>query len=277
MWSYKNLGEDNGANGVVSATATSENGFEAEIQFDVETLTYGYLFAPNGVFSKFIPGNYSVGVLTAVKAGPKVTLTYPEGQTCSDSGACLDVTKEFPLFNKVWETDLGSFSLGMGVDLDLTADFPDIPTTCTGTQCTFTLADAYYTTGLLFTWNTYVKGNDGKMNMSFAKIYDSYLADLTGNVTPTVTPWLQAEYGLIIPPATPGIGNFHVFDLGAKYSNPISMPITIVDGEGDGDSSVSAELVSEGIINTFVQFIPDVTSILSWSHDFTVYDETVQL
>jgi hypothetical protein len=282
VWSYRELG---GPTGVVSATACSSKdssgncdgtGFEAEIQFDVNVLTYGYLFAPNGVFAKFLPGKYSVGVLTAVQAGPEVNLSYPAGLSCSDSGACLEVTKDFPLFDKVWETEVGSFSLGMGVNLDLTADFPDITPDCSsGTQCKFKLADAYYTTGLLFSWNPYVKDGSGKMSMSFAHFYDYYLADLTGNVTPTVTPWLQASYGLFTPPSTPLIGKWTVFDLGAKYSNPISMPITIVDGGGSGGSSLSAELTSEGIITTFAQFIPDVTGILSWSHDFTVYESTI--
>jgi hypothetical protein len=252
----------------------TQNGYGTEVELIINSLTYGYLFSPNGIIDKFIPGKYSVGVVTAVQVGPEVTVTYPKPLT-GVPPTLGPIKKNVPL-SHTWETEVGSFSLSTGADISVSASFVglvaddgDCSSTSTSTSCTVDLASAGFTTGLLYTWNPYTsEGNGGRMNMSFADFYGYDVADFNyAVVTPTVSPYLQAEYGLFTPPSTPLIGKWSVFDLGVSYKNPITAPITIDNGD------VSMTVKSKGDIDTFAQFIPNVTKALSWKHQWQVYSD----
>ena len=261
----------------LSAGATKD-GYGTEAQLVINSLAYGYLFSPNGIIDKFIPGKYSVGIVTAVQSGPKVTLTFPKPLTGTPPTPPTlgPVTKNLSK-SKTWETEVGSFSVAVGTDISVSASFPglqalpgDCTTSASGTSCSVDLASAGVTTGLLYTWNPYTKtGNGGRMNMSFADFYSTYLDNFKeAVVVPTVAPYLQAEYGLFTPASTPLIGKWSVFDLGVGYKNPVSVPITLDDG---GDPSYVVK--SKGDIYSFAQFIPNVTKALSWKHQWQVYSK----
>jgi hypothetical protein len=257
------------------SVGATKDGYGTEVEFVINSLTYGYLFSPNGIIDKFIPGKYSVGIVTAVQAGPQVSLTFPSPLTAAPP--TLGPVSKTLTVGHTWETEVGSFSLSTGADLSVSASFiglakvPDDCTTASGaTSCTVVLTAAGVTTGLLYSWNPYVKsGNGGRMNMSFADFYSTYLDNFSeAVVAPTVSPYLQAEYGLFTPPSTPLIGKWSVFDLGVGYKNPITVPLTVDNG---GDPTYVIK--SKGDINTFAQFIPNVTKALSWSHDWQVYSD----
>jgi hypothetical protein len=242
-----------------------------QLTFDSNVLTYGYMFMPSGIINKFLPGKYSVAALVALEAQPTVNLVTGPAWECTGNTCDLKKKKEW---SKTYETDFGTFGLGAGVDYGLT-----ITSTggCSETGCNFSEANtvpnplAQYSTiqGMLFTWN--VPGSDG-MSTSYNGVQS--LAVAPGDsvtVTPYLDPFISASYGLFTSPSTPLIGEWDIIKIGAQYSNPIEMPITI------NGSGLQMEVKAQGVVDAFAEFIPQVTSALSWKQSFQAYniDKTV--
>jgi hypothetical protein len=121
---------------------------------------------------------------------------------------------------------------------------------------------------MLFTWN--VPGSDG-MSTSYNGVQSLAVAGDSVTITPYLDPFISASYGLFTSPSTPLIGEWDIIKIGAQYSNPIEMPITI------NGSGLQMEVKAQGVVDAFAEFIPQVTSALSWKQSFQAYniDKTV--
>ena len=250
--------------------------FGTAVQTDVglSSITYGYVFYPSSIIDKFIPGKYSVAMLAAFQGGPTVTLNMPDSTSASVTESVTG-----PELSWYEPAEIGTFGLNVGLNASITAGV-ELSNAPTGPV---QVAQALYTPGLLYTWN--VSGYTKNMSLSSNYFSDvsyitpeeaaDYLEDnATVTITPTVTPYTQATYGLFTPPSTPIIGEWTVFDLGLGYQNPISFTVsTGLSDPADLDMSVT----SQGYITANAGFLPDVTSLLSWSNNFQVYSVTDQL
>ena len=250
-------------------TATSADP-GVQLTFDSNVLTYGYMFMPSGIINKFLPGKYSVATLVALETQPTVNLVTGPAWSCTDTTCDLKKTKEL---SKTYETDFGTFSLGAGVDFGLTITSSE---GCSTSGCNFSEANttpnplAQYTTiqGMLFTWN--VPSSDG-MSTSYNGIQTFTVAGDSVTITPYLDPFISASYGLFTSPSTPLIGEWDIIKIGAQYNNPIEMPITI------NGSGLQMQVKAQGVVDAFAEFIPQVTSALSWKQSFQAYniDKTV--
>ncbi len=226
---------------------------------NLSSVTYGYVFYPNGFIDKFRPSKYSVGMLAAFQGGPSVTVnnttaTYTQSFTGPQTGS-YDATP------------VGTFAVNVGFNAAMNE-------TVGLTNVTNPVAYAYYIPGLLYTWN--VNGDRHTSSLSFNWYddvgYDSNIGG-TASITPTVTPYIETTYGLFTPPSTPIIGEWSVFDLGLGYQNPVSFTLTGTVNPDD----VSMSVTSQGFMTTKAGFLPNMTKLLSWSDKFQVYSVTDQL
>lgn len=258
-----------GNDGVIWSAGTT---LEAEI--NLASMGYGYIYIPSGIFDKFEPDKYSVAALLAVQGGPSLVLNPPDDGT-------VDYTKTFtgPSYTYSDVTEVGTFSVGVGLNASLTGEMQLNPNAPTGP---LVLASASYTPGLLYTWNT--NGNTDAMGITFAAFPTvSYLtptevADYFISNDPTITasagisPYVQVSYGLETPGWFPI--SIDIFDLTVGYENPITATATI---PLDDVSDTTVSLNSQGIIYADAGFLPSVTSLLSWSNQYQVYSVTDQL
>lgn len=249
-------------------------GTTVAVDVDLSSLTYGYIFSPNGVIDKFIPGKYSVGVLVAFQGGPEVTLNM-------DGSTSATVTENVTGPSESWyeATEVGTFGLTVGLNAGVTAGI-DLTNAPSGPV---QVAEALFTPGMLYTWNV----NGYTKSMSLSNAYYStvdyitaaeaanYLSeDATLTITPEVTPYISSSYGLFTPPSTPMIGEWTVFDLGAGYQNPISFTLSAPVSD---PSNLSMSVSSQGFITATAGFLPDVTSLLTWNGKFQIYSVTDQI
>lgn len=242
-------------------------GTDVETAIDLSSITYGYVFYPSSIIDKFIPGKYSVAMLAAFQGGPSVTLDM------SSTSATVTESVTGPELSWYEPTEIGTFSLGVGLNASISAgvNLNSVP------SGPVEVAEAIFTPGMLYTWN--VSGYTKNMSVSSNYYSDinyitpeeaaEYLAeDSVFTVTPTVTPYTQATYGLFTPPSTPLIGEWAVFDLGVGYQNPISFTLA---APADDISDLSMTVTSQGFITANAGFLPNVTSLLSWNNQFQVY------
>ena len=245
-----------------------------QADINLSALGYGYLFVPQGVLNLFDPDQYSAAVMLAVQGGPSVSLNLS-----SLTGADLPVNITDTLTGGVQytdsqETEAGSFGETVGVTGSLTSGF--VVNTLPGGP--ITLAQAYYTPGLMITWNT--EGNPGSLGMSYsayssttyateqdlASIFDTQIGG-NASLTATVTPSTSVSWGLFYK-------DLSVFQLSVGYQNPISAGLTIPLNDF---SQTSLSLTSQGTLTASAALIPGITSHLSWSGSYPVYSVTDQI
>lgn len=226
---------------------------------------YGYLFIPSGVWDKFEPDNYSAGLVMGVQAGPEVKLDLPNSVTIKET------LKGSDSFTDTQDTEVGVFGETVGIDVALTGaltladkDFP---------KDGLKLAWAYYTPGLMFTWNT--NGNRNSLGMQYSAFSDGgYLSpdDMTKYIDPsgevaltaTATPYASVSYGLF----TTSPIDLSIFKLSLGYQNPISATVTAPLNDL---SAVAMSLSSQGFLTASAGFIPQITSDLTWKGKYQLY------
>ncbi len=145
------------------------------------------------------------------------------------------------------------------------------------------LGQALYTPGMLYTWN--VNGYTKNMSLSFdyypmvSHLTESEAANYLGEnatltITPEVTPYTTASYGLFTPPKTPIIGEWTVFSVGVGYQNPVSFTLS---APVSNPADLAMSVTSQGFVTANAGFLPDVTSLLTWNGKFQVYSVTDQI
>lgn len=224
---------------------------------------YGYLYIPAGVWDKFEPDDYSAGLVLGVQGGPSIVLTPPDGLSVKET------VSAHTSYTDSQVTDVGVFGETIGIDASLTGSIglskaPLDP---------LTLAYAYYTPGLLFTWNS--NGNPDSLGMSYSAFTSTgYVSpdtlasyfDPTGKATlsATVTPYATVSYGLF----TTSPIDLSIFKLSVGYQNPITATLTVPI---DNFDNTSLSLSSQGILTASAAFIPDITSDLTWKSKYPLY------
>jgi hypothetical protein len=203
-------------------------------------------------------------MLAAFEAGPSVTL--------NNTSATFTQSFTGPQTGIYEPTEIGTFAVNVGFNAAMNE-------TVGLTNVTNPVAYAYYIPGLLYTWN--VNGDRRSSSLSF-NWYDDVGFDSniggTASITPSVTPYIEATYGLFTPPSTPIIGEWSVFDLGLGYQNPVSFTLTgTVNPEDVTTSDVTMSVTSQGFITTKAGFLSNVTKLLTWTDKFQVYSVTDQL
>lgn len=254
-----------GDDGVVYELGTTLQG-----KLNLTARGYGYVFVPNGFFDKFDPDLYSVGVVLGAEGGPSVFLNPPGGLNVSET---FNVTG--PQFSDTDETEFGTFGVNMGINASVTgtiglSEKPLKP---------LELAHAFYTPGLLYTWNTY---DNAGMGLNFAafpslgfiseadvdKYFDPAGADAT--VGATVTPYVDLSYGLYTPSSWPI--SLDIFDLTIGYQNPVTATLTVPVTD---PSNSTLAVTSQGFITASAAFLPSITSSLSWKSKYQLYSADV--
>lgn len=257
-----------GDDGVIYSLGTT---LEAEL--NMSAAGYGYLFVPAGILDKFRPDYYSAGLVLGVQGGPSVVLNPPPGVSIKDT-----VTASTS-YTDTQDTEFGVFSETVGIDASLTGSFTLQTTSIPAGG--LPLAYAYYTPGLMFTWNS--AGNPDSLGMSYSAYsstgyvspsqLESYL-DPTGaaTVTATVTPYASVSYGLFTN--TPI--DLDIFKLTVGYQNPITAELTVPIADFD---KTSLSLSAQGFLTASAAFIPGITSDLSWKGKYQLYSvkDSIQL
>jgi hypothetical protein len=237
---------------------------------NLTALAYGYVFVPNGFLDKFKTDYYSAGLLIAAQGGPSLLLNPPDGLEVSDSFSLTG-----PSYSETEETEFGTFGVNVGIDASGQGSIG----LSTAPLSTLTLAEALDTPGLLFTWNT--QGNQDSLGFSFANFattslvtaaqieqyFDPDQANATAEVT--VTPTITLSYGLFTPASWPI--SLDLFKLSVGYSNPVSAALTVPLADIPSSPLV---VTSEGILSLSAGILPGLTSKLSWSDQFTLYDDS---
>ena len=238
-----------------------------QADLNLSALGYGYLFVPNGVWDKFKPDDYSAGVVMAVQGGPSAILKLP-----ATSLTVSDTWTGSTQYTDQQETEFGVFGETIGIKASLTGELNlAIPA-----PNPLKLAYAYYTPGLMFTWNT--AGNSGSLGMTYSaypstgyinpSTLASYFAPTgTASVSATVTPYATLSYGLFTD-------DLDIFKLSVGYQNPITADLTI-PLNNPGNSTLS--LTSQGFLTASAAFIPGITSDLTWKGKYQVYSVKDQL
>lgn len=247
-------------NGGVIYTLADEGPFSAQLNLTAKG--YGYVFVPGGIWDKFVPDDYSAGLLIAVQGGPSVVFNPPAALT----GPIKGTLKDSGSYTATQDTEVGVFGETVGLDASLTAQI-NLKKTPDGV---LTLAEALYTPGLLFTWNTY--GNPDSLGMSYSSFdttsivslsdLESYF-DINGKATidATITPYASVSYGLFTDV-------LDIFKLSVGYQNPITAHASIPLSD---PTNYSFNVTSQGFLTASAAFIPGITSDLSWKGKYQVY------
>ena len=235
-----------------------------QANLNLQAAGYGYVFVPNGVWDKFVPDDYSAGLILGVQGGPSVVLNPPDGLTIKDTATASTS------YTDTQDTEFGVFGETVGIDASLTGS---IGLKATPTK-KLTLASAYFTPGLMFTWNT--NGNPDSLGISSSAFASTYLIsqkdlekyfDPTGKatVTATVTPYASVSYGLF----TSSPIDLDIFKLSLGYQNPLTATATVPLNNFSG---ASLAFNAQGFLTASAAFIPGITSDLSWKGKYQLYN-----
>lgn len=239
-----------------------------QANLNLSALGYGYLFVPNGVWDKFEPDDYSAGVVLAVQGGPSAILNVANLDGLYISDTWTGSTQ----FTDTQDTEFGVFGETVGISASLTGQI--------GLQNAplqnLTLAYAYYTPGLMFTWNT--AGNPDSLGMTYSAFsssgyvsmdtLESYFAPTgTASLSATVTPYASVSYGLFTD-------DLDIFKLSVGYQNPLTADLTVPLADPD---KATLSLTSQGFLTASAAFIPGITSDLSWKGKYQVYSVKDQI
>lgn len=236
-----------------------------ELSYVVNPTVYGYAFVPAGVINKFKPGKFSVGMVTAIETGPKMTVAKGTFVGNGFESVPLETVVNIqPLYEP---TPYGVFAIDLGLRAGIAASLPGL----NDGGANGLTAYAYYVPGMMFTWNT--NGNSKHGTLSYAGYsdvdYQDFIDAFNGGltITPVLEPYVTGSYGLFTPATTPLIGKFSVFSASLGYRNPIGLEMNIKPKD-----KPSLTLNSKGYITTSVGFFDSVSKKLTWENDFQLYD-----
>ena len=261
---YKPLGD----NGVIYSIGDNP-GIQGNLNLSL--LGLGYVFVPNGIIDKFEPDSYAASVLLAVQGGPSVVLNVP------DSGLYTASEKlTGPSWSDTQETEVGIFSETVGINASLSAK---VGLSNKPLNQPLTLASAYFTPGLLVSWNT--SNSPQQMGVTYSsfsstsvitateikKYFDSSKAD--ANLSVTATPYAKLTYGLFTPPGYPSLD---IVSLSVGYENPVTATLNIpLNNLPSSIEDSTLKLTSSGVLTVSAGILPSLTKSLSWSDKFKVY------
>lgn len=228
---------------------------------DSNLLTYGYMYVPKGWYDKTKPGKYSVAALTAVQVGPSIT-----AEVGSGGAVTLAKTK---LFNYQATTPgpLGAdrADLNVGVDAELKAKL-----ICDDDSCPPLEAHAYLVPGVLVAYNTIARPGDVRLGANYYTDVDVSGIPDGVVVSATLDPYASVGYGLFTPDSWPVIGGWTLAKLNGTYSNPVTATVS-----AEKDKGASLKLNAKGYVEPKVALIPSLTSKLTYSWDFDLYDQSL--
>ncbi len=225
--------------GAVSLTATKTP--SVRLGGDVILAGYGYVHVPDS-FLKFTGrpgGGWSFGFLTAGGGGVSIQANLGAG------GAVYAPAKDVPIKSFYAVAGPGLIAVESGVKLSASLSANG------ASQKKDVSAHAYYTVGLLTTYNTV--GAPGEFQFGgagYGELDASDFKDITGaTLTGTVAPYVNLAYGWFVPNDVRLVGGLSV----AKISGGVKVPIS-VSACVDATNSCPATTVgnpSAGIVNFY--------------------------
>ena len=233
-----------------------------DFSYDLGTTGYGYVFVPGGVWNKLDMDQYSFGVLLAVTTGPSLNLNLGSG--CVDN-TCTLKAAETQLASLSWTTPpspYGNITLtgDVSAKLDVALGLP------AGSNTNKLTASAYLTGGVVLAYNT----PEAFWNSGWNYYYKTDVSDFTNldsvSLIPTLTPSITGSWGYTVP-NVPILGTVSLASVSLTYSNPVDLNLTLAKG-----SSPSLTLGSSGTLGFSAGFVPDLTSSLTYSTTFPLYD-----
>jgi hypothetical protein len=235
-----------------------------ELSFDAGTNWRGYVFVPSGLWRKLNPDEYTAASVMAVTAGPSMSVTL--GGKGTTAGETPFTIAEQELVNLSYDIPGAiSFQFGAGVDASLTGKVK------TSKPLTAPLtAHAYYTAGVLSTFNTAASDGFDFSFKSYPDIENGFTTVESVTFAPEVVPYVSAKVGMFTP-SIPILGQFSVFDAGAKFENPLGANLTYKTKPGPEEKSFSVELYSEGNLDFGVHVLPFLTNELSYDDKLELY------
>jgi hypothetical protein len=244
----------------------------ADVQADInlQLAGYGYIFVPNGVWDKFHPDDYSLGMVLGAAAGPSAVINVPNPSITLGPDNIPVYSKNEPI-----EGGLGgivTISSGITIGAGANATLGNSP---------ITLASYSFIPGILLTWN--VAGYPGNLAMtgaytteSSAATFDEIVGDLSdpsASANVTITPSLNLSWGYTIPDNVPFLGGDGLVNLGMGYSNPVELQATAnLDLDDAANSTLALTLTASGQLVFNAALLPGITSLLSWSDTLTLYN-----
>ena len=229
----------------------------AELSFDAGTSWRGYVFVPSGLWRKLNPGEYTAASVMAVTAGPSMSVTVDGTTQGKETSFTI---AETPLLNLSYTIpNVVSFAFGAGVDAGLVGKL----TTTEVHEGPFK-AHAYYTAGVLSTYNTAASDGFDFSFKSYSDVGNDFAKVESVTFNPYVTPYVSADVGMFTP-RVPILGRFSVFDAGAKFENPLGAELTFAK------SGTTRKVYSEGKLDFGVHVLPFLTSALSYDDSLEVY------
>jgi len=266
---YKAFGDD----GVIYSIGDNP-GLQGNLNLSL--VAYGYVFIPNGILDKFEPDSYSASILLAVQGGPSVVYNLPDGGYTSWTKKVTG-----PSWSDTQDTEVGIFAETVGINASISAKIGIDPKE--GKVPALTLASAYFTPGLLVSWNT--SNSPTQMGVTYSsfsstslvtadqikKYFDLSKADASLSVT--ATPYAKLTYGLFTPPSYPL--SVDIVSLSVGYENPVTatvnVPLNDVTGSPSSLDNTTLKLTSSGVLTVGAGILPGLTKLLSWSDKFKVY------
>ncbi len=247
---------------VLNKTFSQPTGQSLKFAYDRGTNLYGYVYVPGGILNKFRPSQYAGGALLALPSGPSVTLNLA-GNSSGEwnwSGSLA----EQQLFYAA--TPVGTFDATAGINASIGVKI-GLPQGVTSNDNLS--AHAYYTPGFLLSLNT---GGESGVRIGSSDYLDldvSAFLNYTGvTITPTLTPYLTASWGLFTPTTTPIIGKFSVAELKLRYDNPLTLKLQLAQGGN------SLTIGSSGNLKYGAYFLPTITEALSYEQKIEIYKVT---
>lgn len=261
---YKQLGED----GVIYSIGDNP-GIQGNLNLSL--VGYGYVFVPSGFLDKFEPDSYSASLLLAVQGGPSVVLNPP------DNGLYLKASDKItgPSWSDTQGTEAGIFAETVGINASISAKvgLSDKPLN------TLTLASAYYTPGLLVSWNT--DNYPTQMGVTFSSFASTYVitadkikkyfdpSKADASLSVTATPYAKLTYGLFTPPQYPSLD---IVSLSVGYANPVTATLNVpLNDLPTSIEDSTLKITSSGVLTVGAGILPSLTKALSWSDKFKVY------
>ncbi len=248
---------------VTTTLADGVSDVSVDLSYDVNVIAYGYAYVPDGALAKLVPGDWSLAMLAGLETGPSVTVNLGEGGTIN--------IPEKDLFNYQFFTPgplgIDTFAIDVGANGELSA-------TLIGASDQLT-AHAYMVPGMLFTYNTQADPNGVELGFNaYADIDYSDFTKITGvSITPTLTPYVTASYGVFAPDAYWLIGGLSLFKLSLGYENPVSLTICAdTTGACANNSNSSLTLDTEGYVTAHAGILESLTSAMTWDGRYQVYD-----
>lgn len=237
------------------------------VSYDVGASAYGYAFVPDGMWDKLDTDKFAAGVLLGITTGPSVNVVLAGRSDGQLNVAQADIAT-IPV--GTISGTYGTIDLTAGVKGGITAtlDLPDDITQQQWYKNKLT-ASYYWTPGMLLTFNTVNSSGFGFGFDSYGPTLDyADFASIQGlSISPSLTPYVELKWGLIVPASVPVINGKSLASIGIGYENPVAVNLDLAKGK---DPSLT--LVSKGDVTFSAGLLGDLTSSLTYKTTVPVYE-----